>query len=202
MSHAVSHDAMALGVRGTRVKTTARRRRRRVGNLLFLLVALVVVFLWMTQLRPQRLGGTTDYVMVRGVSMLPTYRSGDLVLVKPALSYGAGDIVAYHVPAGDVGAGLTVIHRIVGGSATRGFLTKGDNNDDVDDWHPKGPDIEGVPWAVVPQGGRILAFLHAPVPLGALAAAIAVMALSYEGRDTPKEKKRKHRRRSTTPERA
>ena len=59
-------------------------------------------------------------------------------------------------------------------------MTKGDNNAEVDDWHPRESDVEGVPWAVLPRGGRILAFLHAPVPLGALAAAVAVAAFSYE----------------------
>jgi signal peptidase len=147
---------------------------------MFVVVVLAAGVLWAAELRPQRLGGTTDYVMVQGVSMLPTYRSGDLVLVRPAASYGVGDIVAYRVPAGDVGAGLTVIHRIVGGSAARGFITKGDNNADVDDWHPKASDVEGAPWFVLTQGGLILAFLRAPMPLGALAASIAVMAFSYE----------------------
>lgn len=153
---------------------------------------------WVTELRPQRLGGMTDYVMVQGVSMEPTYRSGDLVVVKPALDYRIGDIVAYRVPAGDVGAGLTVIHRIVGGSAGDGFLTKGDNNAEVDDWHPKPWDIEGVPWAVLPRGGRILAFLHAPVPLGALAAAMAVMLFSYESEDRPRTDRAPGSRRGRT----
>jgi signal peptidase I len=180
MSSAVAYEGAWLGVRGTRVATSARRRRRRIGNLVFLLIVFAGALLWATELRPQRLGGTTDYVMVQGVSMLPTYHTGDLVLVRPSLDYGVGDIVAYRVPAGDVGAGLTVIHRIVGGSATRGFVTKGDHNDAVDDWRPRSSDIEGIPWLVVPGGGGTLAFLHAPVPLGALAAAMAVMIVSYQ----------------------
>lgn len=196
MSSAVSYDGVTLGVAGTRVATARRRRRHRIGNLVFVLVVFAGALLWTTEFRPQRLGGTADYVMVQGVSMLPTYRSGDLVVVKPAPGYGVGDIVAYRVPSGDIGAGLTVIHRIVGGSATRGFVTKGDNNAAVDDWRPTASDIEGVPWIVLPRGGRILAFLHAPVPLGALAASVAVAGFAYESDDPRK------RRNAATPQRA
>ena len=153
MSVSVPFEETHPAVRPARVKTTAPGRRRRIGNLLFVGVVVAAGILWAAELRPERLGGTTDYVMVQGVSMLPTYRSGDLVLVRPAAGYGVGDIVAYRVPAGEVGAGLTVIHRIVGGSAARGFITKGDNNADVDDWHPKGSDVEGAPW-FVPETGR------------------------------------------------
>jgi len=198
MSASVPFEERASVVRPARVKAAARRRRHRVGNLIFVVVVLAAGILWAAELRPQRLGGTTDYVMVQGVSMLPTYRTGDLVLVRPSASYGMGDIVAYRVPAGDVGAGLTVIHRIVGGSASQGFVTKGDNNADADEWHPKGSDIEGAPWIVLKQGGRILAFLHAPVPLGALAAAIAVMAFSYESGRPSNVKKSRRRERGTS----
>ena len=82
MSSAVTYDGAWLGVRATRVATAARRRRRRIGNLVFFLVVFAAALVWATELRPQRLGGTTDYVMVQGVSMLPTYQSGDLVLVE------------------------------------------------------------------------------------------------------------------------
>jgi signal peptidase len=137
-------------------------------------IALAALAGWFFLLRPVALGGPTGYVMVRGVSMNPTYHSYDLVLTQRRSSYKKGDVVAYHVPKGEIGAGMIVIHRITGGSAEAGYIIKGDNNPDVDPWHPKPKDIVGKAWALAPQAAKVLVFLHAPVPLASLAAGIAV----------------------------
>ena len=121
--------------------------------------------------------------------MLGTYDPGTLVLVHGRPSYRKGDIVAYHIPEGQIGAGIIVIHRIIGGSATSGFITQGDNNPEPDDWRPKPADIVGKAWIVVPKLGALLAFLHAPVPLAALAASIAIVMIIDPGRKTDKRKR-------------
>jgi len=136
-------------------------------------VFFVVVLAWLLTLRPQQLGGPADYVMVRGHSMLPTFRSGDLVIVKRRPSYAVGDVVAYQVPKGDLGAGLVVIHRIVGGSPDEGFVTRGDNNATDDDWRPHPEDVLGTPAVRIPMLGGVLGFFHAPLPLACLGGAIA-----------------------------
>src|SRR4029079_17591415 len=63
---------------------------------------------WVLVLRPTSLGGPATYIVIRGDSMDPTYATGDLVILEQAASYGPGDIVAYRVPAGELGAGLAV----------------------------------------------------------------------------------------------
>src|ERR1700677_422474 len=68
--------------------------------------------------------GRVGYVVTDGISMEPLYHTGDLVVISPASSYHVGEIVAYH---GDLDGHLVVLHRIVGGNATSGFLMKGDN---------------------------------------------------------------------------
>jgi signal peptidase len=180
--------------------THRRNRRKRIGNLVFTIAFSAFAIFWIVALRPHALGGPASYVMVRGASMNPTYHSGDLVIVHRAVSYHVGDIVAYKVPQGDVGAGLTVIHRIVGGSSTTGFVTKGDNNPVADDWHPTGADIEGLSWLVMPQMGGVFVFLHDPLPLASLAAAIAVAMVVYRQFDAvPSDRRRRQwrlRRRS------
>jgi len=135
-----------------------------------------VIVLWAVLLRPASLGGPTTYVVVRGTSMLPTYETGDLVVVRAADAYGPGDIVAYRVPDGDVGEGRIVIHRIVAGDSTA-YILEGDNNDSVDPWTPREADIVGKAWIAIPSAGRVLALLHQPVTLGALAAALVVTLL-------------------------
>lgn len=80
--------------------------------------------------------------VVHGTSMLPTYRSGDLLLTAPQATYRVGDVVAYH-PAGLPCSGCNVVHRIARGSAAHGWVTQGDNNPNIDPWLPKNAEILG-----------------------------------------------------------
>jgi signal peptidase len=140
-------------------------------------IPLVLLGLWFVALRPQSLGGPVTYLVIRGDSMEPGYHAGDLVVVRDAESYAIGDIVAYRVPATDVGGGHLVVHRIAGGDGQGGFRMQGDNNDSIDPWLPKSSDIVGRAWAFVPGAGRLIAFVHQPAVLGALAVALLVAAM-------------------------
>jgi signal peptidase I len=183
----------ARPVDGSLPDTAPRKRGKWRRHLVFVAVLGTLVGAWAFTLRPQSIGGPAGYVMVRGTSMLGTYNPGTLVIVHEQAAYSKGDIVAYHVPDGEIGAGITVIHRIIGGSAATGFITQGDNNPDPDDWRPKPSDIEGTAWVAIPKLGNILAFLHAPVPMAALAASIAIVIVLDPGRKRP-EQQRKHPR--------
>jgi hypothetical protein len=103
------------------------------------------------------------------------------VLTRKAASYKKGDIVAYKVPRHEMGAGIIVIHRIVGGSARTGYVIRGDNNPFEDPWHPKAADMVGKAAVLVPRAGKILLLLHAPVPLASLAAGVAVAMVVVPG---------------------
>jgi signal peptidase len=174
-------------------RRAGRRRadRRRTWRVVWLTVIVMLLGAWVMTLRPQGLGGPAGYVMVRGVSMLPSFEPGDLVVVRPHDRYEIGDVVAFRIPEGEVGAGATVIHRIVGGSAAAGFVLQGDNNDDPDDWRPTADDVVGAAWLRVPKLGRALAFLHAPLPLASLATGIAAAIVLVPGT-------RRHRRAPST----
>lgn len=148
------------------------RLTRRIVRWGGLAVTVALVAAWFFLLRPQVLGGPAGYVMVSGTSMLPKFHNGDLIVVHAQSAYAVGDVVAYRVPKGDPAAGLQVIHRIVGGSAAKGFVMQGDNRTAPDIWHPKATDIVGQAWMHVPKGGMVLAFLHSPLLLGSLAAGI------------------------------
>ena len=160
---------------------TERRR-----NAVWAAFVLVLAASWFFLLRPVSLGGPSGYVTIRGVSMLPTYHFGDLVVTHKQASYGKGDIVAYKVPKGQFGGGIVVIHRITGGDGATGFTLRGDNNNFYDDWHPKQENIVGKAWLHVPAVGLVLSFLHAPVPMASLAAGIGVALYLV-----PREEKRK-----------
>jgi hypothetical protein len=85
-----------------------------------------------------------------------------------------GDVVAYRIPAGDLGAGKVVIHRIKKVEANGQFTTQGDNRRGADQWHPTKNDVVGTPWVHVPGGRRVLARLASPLFLAAAAFGFAV----------------------------
>jgi signal peptidase I len=154
-------------------------------------LALAVVAAWVVLLRPQFLGGPAAYVIVSGTSMEPTLVDGDLVLARKESSYAAGDIVAFRVPKGDPGAGAMVIHRVVGGSASAGYRTKGDNRSDRDTWRPTSRDIVGSLWLTIPRAGAAVAFLRSPFVLAGLAGLAAFLFVSA-GRRQRRPKRAPH----------
>ncbi len=148
----------------------SRSTLKRVLNALGLLLTIATVVLWALFLRPASLGGPASYVLVSGKSMLPRYHTGDLVLVERQSSYHVGEVIAYRVPKGDPMAGAQVIHRIVGGNATAGFIVQGDNRTAPDVWRPKTKDIVGAKALRLPDAVVVLGFLRSPLLLGLFAA--------------------------------
>lgn len=131
------------------------------------LACVSIVAAWFLLLRPASLGGPASYVIVAGRSMEPGLRLHDLAIVRKQDAYHAGDVIAFRVPEGEV------IHRIVGGDAESGFVTKGDNNAEPDLWRPRPADIKGALWVRVPAGGRALEFVAQPVNAAILAGSVA-----------------------------
>jgi signal peptidase len=130
-------------------------------------LALVAAALWL--FLPQSLGGRAGWVLVSGTSMLPHLHTGDLVLVERQSSYHVGEVIAYRVPQGTVGAGHVVIHRIIGGNGRTGWKMKGDNRTAPDLWYPTNRDVVGAKLLRVPNAWLVLRFLRAPVFLALLA---------------------------------
>lgn len=143
---------------------------------LLALAALAAVVAWWLLLRPVSLGGPATYVIVSGRSMEPQLRSGDLALVRKHASYEVGDLITFQAE------GREVIHRIVGGDATDGFVVQGDNNPSPDIWRPRPNEIVGAKWFSVPAGGRALALLRQPANFAILMAALTALMLLEGGR--------------------
>ncbi len=132
-----------------------RRLRRNAGDVVFILAALVLgYFLW-----PTSLGGCTTLTIVSGHSMEPTYYTGDLVVSRCG-GYAVGDVVVYNPP--NVGS-ARVIHRIVGGDATAGWVVKGDNNDYTDPWQPTDSRVFGKAVLHLPKVGLLGSVLVSPM---------------------------------------
>ncbi len=152
---------------------------------------LAVLAVWFVALRPVGLGGPASYIIVSGTSMQPTFHTGDLVVLSARDGYQRGDVITYRVPKGDPGAGRLVIHRITDGSARAGFVTRGDNRPHPDDWHPRGGDVLGRLWFMVPRVGTVLGALREPSLLAALAGGAAVVTILLR---TPEPRSRRPRK--------
>jgi signal peptidase I len=132
------------------------------------LLGVAGVLLWFGL--PQAIGGRAEWVMVSGTSMLPRFQTGDLVLVERRSSYHVGEVVAYRIHKGEIGAGDIVIHRITGGNGRTGWTLQGDNRTAPDLWHPTNQDVLGAKELRIPDAWFVLRVFHMPVLLALFAA--------------------------------
>jgi signal peptidase len=163
-----------------RVGLRERPRTVTFGRLVSLIcwtVFVAALAAWTIFLRPGFLGGRATYVIVAGHSMEPTLRTGDLVVTLRQRTYRRGDVIAYHIAKGQPGAGLLIIHRIVGGSAAAGYMTKGDNRRYRDPWRPKPREIDGKRTMHVPRFGVLTAFAHTSLGVALFGALAAFLVL-------------------------
>jgi signal peptidase len=129
---------------------------------------------------PSRFGGSHAVVRVSGQSMEPTLHSGDIVIVRRVDAYALGDIVVY--PGRDETGEVRgyVIHRVVGGDATSGYVTRGDNRTSDDVWRPTPADIDGKVVRTLVRGsllGSVVSVLTQPLGLALIAAGLVFIAV-------------------------
>ena len=160
---------------GADPESFGKRTGFRLRHVIVLSITCALIGVWALFFRPQMLGGPISNIAVSGNSMLPTYQSGDFLIVKEEDSYAVGDIVVYAIPADDVGAGRRVVHRIVGGDET-GFEMRGDNNPNLDPWRPTQDQIVGQVWFRIPSLAALLSHLRNPTFL-AITIGFVVFAL-------------------------
>ena len=156
----------------------ARHRRRsswrrwsRWSNLL----TVVLVAAWWLMLGPTAVGGPASYIAVQGHSMDGTYATGDLIVLQERNTYQVGDIVAFRA------AGGQVIHRIIGGNGTDGYVMQGDNNPDIDPWHPTDEDVLGVAIIRLAGSAHYLDLPSEPWFAGLTAGLLTLLFLVPEG---------------------
>lgn len=144
-----------------------RRLRPYVRGLLTVGLLLILAYaLW-----PSSWGGCSTLTIVSGHSMEPTYATGDLVWSRCG-DPEAGDVVVYEPPDTN---GARVIHRIVDGNGTDGWIMQGDNNDFLDPWKPDNSAVLGIATVHIPRLGGILYSLGNPwvwAPLLVIAGAV------------------------------
>ncbi len=124
-----------------------------LGQLALLPAAVpLLAVVWL--LLPAPLGAGAHPVAVKGASMLPTLRPGDLAVVFPAQAYLPGDVVAYRSP---LAGGRLLIHRVVGYGPEGRLITRGDNNPREDSYQPRQQEVVGrMRWRLPLLGYGIL----------------------------------------------
>ena len=161
-------------------------RVRRVGSVVSMvgsLVLLAVLAVFGYLFWPLRFGGSTTVVWVSGESMEPTLSNHDLVVARNHDRYDVGDVVVYRVPGGQLAAGKMVVHRIVGGDAVNGFVTRGDNRTSNDPWLPTADDVLGEVVAEMQHGTLLHEVIErsaSPGGLGVLAG-VSVSVMVFRG---------------------
>jgi len=100
--------------------------------------------------------------IVNGNSMLPTYQSGDIVISKTQDTYQVGDVIVYH-PADLDCSRCNIVHRIVDVTEDgTGWVTQGDNNENIDLWYPTTEEIIGKEVMVL-HWGNFTKLLFSPL---------------------------------------
>jgi signal peptidase I len=154
--------------------------RRCAGSL----VALSLVLACWAFLAPAALAGRDTYVVTDGISMLPHFHAGDLVILRKQSSYHVGEVAGYH--NGELG--VVVMHRIIAIHDGH-YVFKGDNNNFIDSYEPTKSQIVGAEWVHLPRVGNLLDDLRVP---GVAAVVLALLWIFSFGR--PRLSRRRRRR--------
>lgn len=135
-----------------------RQHQRTVRRIVLTLAGMALLAVGWLQLAPPQLGGSTSYLVTSGVSMLPRYHAGDLVVLRSASSYRVGQVAGYR--NGELHE--VVMHRIVAIHGNH-YVLKGDNNTWYDSYQPTKSQIVGAEWQHFAAGGRYVLVLRNPV---------------------------------------
>ena len=131
-------------------------------------------------------GSVLPLRLIKGTSMEPALRAGDVVLLKsvPLSDVRVDDIVAYDAPdaaSGVSGGSKVILHRVIKTQVSDGALvlnTKGDNSD-VDPWSVRASEFRGVQSLRIPLVGKPLLFLTSPKGILFLAISALITLLYF-----------------------
>jgi len=154
---------------------------------LALIAILLIIFL--SFYRPVQLWGDTRYEPVYTGSMEPAIPVGSVVVIKPANpdTLKVGDIICFKIESE---SSTTVTHRIIN-ITDEGFITKGDANEDPDQWIVKKENVIGKVIAVIPYLGYLGYFVRTPVGFTLLIIIPASLLIILEIKNIIKETKQK-----------
>ena len=160
-----------------------------------LTIALIVIILAITAVillffRPVALGGDTLYEPVYTGSMEPAIHVGSVVVIKPVdvERLEEGDVVCF-----TFSGPASITHRIIN-ITTEGFITKGDANEDPDQWIVRRENIVGKVILIIPYVGYLGHFVRTPIGFILLAVIPALLIIASEIRNLTGELKKRSKK--------
>lgn len=130
-----------------------------IWNFIFWTVVSIVILFSVLSGVSQQKNSTLPFstYIVQSGSMEPTIMTGDLIFVRRNRGFANKDIITFHDPQGH-----TITHRIIKTekqpNGTMEFITKGDNNEDEDQYTTPPKSVLGVHWFTIPKLGYILVY--------------------------------------------
>lgn len=145
--------------------------------------------------RPVSLGGDTEYLVVFTGSMQPAIPVGSVILVKPVDTNALkeGDIICFKKTHQE----QSITHRIVE-ITYKGFITKGDTNEDPDPFMVERKDVIGRIVFTIPYLGYLSYFVKTPIGFTLLIVVPAIIVIARETRNIINQRKTTDKERKST----
>jgi signal peptidase I len=137
-------------------------------RVLLRLIVIALVWIWVM---PRAVGGLNTYTVVSGISMEPTFHTGDLIISRKAKQYKVGDVVTYKIPD-EKYKKFPIVHRVIGRTKDGVYEIQGDNQDHPDSWSIPATNIVGTKVFMIPKGGFALGYARNPIGLALLFGAL------------------------------
>lgn len=139
-------------------------------------------------------------LIVRSGSMEPTIGTGSVIVVRPEEFgfYKVGDIIAFR---SQTNSNTIITHRITSVEAKPegvSYKTKGDANEEVDNWTVPAHNVLGRSYFTVPEAGKLLAFAKSKTGMAGLIAFPAAIVILLETLNILKELKKNKERKATS----
>jgi signal peptidase len=134
---------------------------KKLAKTIILILIAIIAIVFLVFYRPVSLWGDTRYEPVYTGSMEPAIPVGGIVVIKPVdpETLKTGDIICFKFTED-----TSVTHRIVN-IADEGFVTKGDANEDPDQWVVKKENVIGKVILTIPFIGYLGYFVRTPIGL-------------------------------------
>jgi len=159
---------------------------KKICKYAILIAIAVLIALFLIFYRPVSLWGDTRYEPVYTGSMEPAIPVGSVVVIKPVdpETLKIGDIICFKLSEP-----TSITHRIIN-VTTEGFITKGDANEDPDQWIVKRENVIGKAIFTIPYIGYIGYFVRTPIGFILLIVIPASLIIIIEIRNIIKELKK------------
>ena len=161
--------------------------KKKTAKIALLICAAALAAIFLIFYRPVLLWGDTRYEPVFSGSMEPAIPVGGIVVIKPVdpETLKIGDIICF-----TLSEPTSITHRIKN-ITDEGFITKGDANEDPDQWIVKKENVIGKAILTIPFIGYIGYFVRTPTGFILLILLPASVIIIMEIRNIAKELRKK-----------